>query len=206
MTRKNEKVGHDTEVLDLMRRFDLFAIGTKFMPRRRLWSGKLRRCNSTYLPKHEDRRPTKLDYILVPNRWKSSVRNCNVRWGASMHRFGKKFDHDLLKATWDWRLRVEKREPKPDYKAMDAAKWLKFDAALKSKLEATGGDMKVEISQQDMAVHFDNMSKCLQQTIKEVVPPKKRIKFDGRKASAQTRALYAERIRDFNSRRTKIKK
>ena len=36
MTRRNEKVGHDDEVLDLMRRFDLFAIGTKFKPRRKL--------------------------------------------------------------------------------------------------------------------------------------------------------------------------
>ena len=109
MTRHNEKVGHDDQILNLMRRFDLFAIDTKFKPHRQLWSGKHHRYNETHLPKHEDRHPTKLNYyVLVPNRWKSSVRQCQVKWGASMHRFGKKFDHGLLEATWDWRLRMEK--------------------------------------------------------------------------------------------------
>ena len=55
MTNKNEKVDHDNEVLDLMRRFDLFVIDIKFKSHRRLCSGKLRRCNTIYLPKHEDR-------------------------------------------------------------------------------------------------------------------------------------------------------
>ena len=206
MTRRNEKVGHDSEVLDLMRRFDLFAIGTKFKPHRRLWSGKFRRCNATYLPKHEERRPTKLDYILVPNRWKSSVRSSQVKWGASMHRFGKKFDHGLLETQWDWRVRTEKRTPRPDYKAMTEEKWLTFDATLKKKLLASSKDMRVEISGQGLGAHYETMTSCIQKTIKEVVSPKKQIKFDGRKASEQTRALYAERIRDFNSKRTKIKK
>ena len=96
MTRKNEKVGHDADVLDLMSRFDLFDIDTNFKPCRKVWSGKLRRCNATYLPKYEERGSTKLDYILVSNRWKSSVWNCQVKWGSNMHRFGKKFDHGLL--------------------------------------------------------------------------------------------------------------
>ena len=125
-----------------------------------------------------------------------------------MHRFGKKFDHGLLEAQWDWGVRAEKRQPKPDYKAMTDEKWLAFDETLKKKLLTAGKDngMRVEISEQGLGVHFERMTDCIQQTIKAVVPPKKRIKFDGRKASEQTRTLYAERIRDFNSRRTKIKK
>lgn len=68
MTNKNEKTGHDKETLSLMRSFDLFAVDTRFMPERKLWQGKMRRCNATYLPKHVERRPTKLDYFLVSNR------------------------------------------------------------------------------------------------------------------------------------------
>ena len=89
MTTKNENFGHDQEVLDLMRQYDLFAIGTNFKPNERQWSGKPRRCNATYLSKHVDRRHTKLDYCLVANRWKSCVEDCRVKWGASLHRFGK---------------------------------------------------------------------------------------------------------------------
>ena len=152
MTKTNEKIGHDTDVLDLMSKYDLFAIGTKFMPKRKLWGGRLRRCNATYLPKHTARRPTKLDYILIQNRWKSSVRDCSVKWGASLHRFGKKFDHGLLSATWDWRIRTEKRDPPPDFKAMTDEKWQAFDDTLREQL--TGGDMRVEINQKGLGEHF----------------------------------------------------
>ena len=74
MTSRNENIGHDTEVLDLIRQYDLFAIGTKFKPQERLWSGKLRRCNATYLPKHTERRPT-MFWLLTGGRaqWKSAV-------------------------------------------------------------------------------------------------------------------------------------
>ena len=42
MTSRNEDKGHDQEVLDLMRQYDLFTVDTKFEPRERTWSGKLR--------------------------------------------------------------------------------------------------------------------------------------------------------------------
>ena len=128
-----------------------------------------------------------------------------MKWGASMHRFGKKFDHGLLEASWDWWLRVEKRPPKKDFKAMTEKKWDEFDNKLKEKLLDVGkvDNMQVEISEKGLSTHFGRLSGCIQQTIKEVVPPKKRVKFDGRKASEQTRALYAERIRAFNAKRKK---
>ena len=84
----------------------------------------------------------------------------------------------------------------------------RFDEKLKEKLQNAGEDenIRVEISTQVLGTHFERLSVCIQQAIKEVVSSKKTIKFDGRKASEQTRALYTERIRDFNSRRTKVKK
>ena len=70
MTKQHEKKGHDKELLDLMRTYELFAVDTKFKPKARHWANtkKKRVCNATYLPKHKERRPTKLDYFLVSQR------------------------------------------------------------------------------------------------------------------------------------------
>ena len=89
---------------------------------------------------------------------------------------------------------------------MTEKKWEKFDETLQKKLIDSSEDMRVEVSQQGLTEHLDKMSNCMLETIKEVVPPtKKRLKFDGRKASAQTRALYTQRIRDFNTKRKILK-
>ena len=89
---------------------------------------------------------------------------------------------------------------------MTEKKWEKFDETLQKKLIDSSEDMRVEVSQRGLTEHLDKMSNCMLETIKEVVPPKKRLKFDGRKASAQTRALYTQRIRDFSTKRAKILK
>ena len=54
-----------------------------------------------------------------------------VRWGASMHRFGKKFDHGLLTIIWKWRLRQHKITLRPDYDNVD---WNLFNTTLTEKL------------------------------------------------------------------------
>ena len=69
MTQHPNK-GHGDKILDLMRLYDLCAAGTYFKPKRKKWSGRYRHCNATYLPKDTKRRPTKLDYLCVSNRWK----------------------------------------------------------------------------------------------------------------------------------------
>ena len=46
-----------------------------------------------------------LDYILVGNRWSSSVQDAGVRWGPSEHRNVKgRADHALVYCKWTWRL------------------------------------------------------------------------------------------------------
>ena len=101
MTSKHERTGHDQDVFNFMCTHDLlFTINTIFKPKKKMWGGRVWRCNVTYLPKHTDRRPTKLDYFLVSNRWKSAVQDSQVKWGASMHRFG------LVQIRWSWRLRA----------------------------------------------------------------------------------------------------
>ena len=90
--------GHSNQVLDLLRSHDLFAVDSMFRPKRKTigQGGKPRVCNATYLQKDASRRPKKLDYIFVSNRWKSSVTNSTTNWATAIHRFGKFFDHCLL--------------------------------------------------------------------------------------------------------------
>ena len=72
MTIRNEEVVNDKEVLDFIHIFDLLTIDTKFKSHSRLCPGKFHIFNTTYLPKYEERRSTKPDYIiLVSNRWTS---------------------------------------------------------------------------------------------------------------------------------------
>ena len=101
MTQKHEAQGHDQELLDLMRTHELFAVDTRFKPKQKQWSKRKRLCNETYMPKHKARRPTKLDYFLVSQRWQGSVTSSTTKWGAALHRFGSKFDHGLLSITWE---------------------------------------------------------------------------------------------------------
>ena len=101
--------GHEEQILDLMRENDLFAAGTLFKPKTKKWSGRYRACNGTYRSKEAGKRPRKLDYICVSNRWKSLMINVEVKWGPSIHRFGKPFDHGFLSAIWRWKTSKRKK-------------------------------------------------------------------------------------------------
>ena len=37
--------------------------------------------------------PAMLDYVLVSNRWRTSVVSTTVKWGTTTYRHGYKFDH-----------------------------------------------------------------------------------------------------------------
>lgn len=118
-----EERGHDQKVISLMQTHDLFAVDTRFQPPVKVWNGKRRRCNATYVPKHANRRPRKLDYFMVSNRWQSSVTHSAVKWSAANFRFGKKFDHGLIKVKWAWRLKTVKSASRYDYNAMTEQDW-----------------------------------------------------------------------------------
>ena len=114
-----------------------------------------------------------------------------------MHRFGKKFDHGLLQIRWSWRIRSTRQPPKPDFKLMTPQKWEEFDKLLQARLQNL--ESNVQIAQADLEAHYDGITKCINETIAEVVPPSKKQKFNGRTVAAKTKALYEARIRDFNS-------
>ena len=134
MTQKHEEQGHDEDLIDTIRTHELFAVDTNFKPKKKFWSKRNRLCNATYMPKHKERRPTKLDYFLVSQRWQGSVTSSTTKWGAAFHRFGSKFDHGLLNIEWEWRLRVCKSSPKPDFELMNDEKWQEFDRRLVARL------------------------------------------------------------------------
>ena len=75
MTKKPNK-GHGEKMLNLMNTHDLFVVDTLFKPKKKMWKGKYRRCNVTYMPKDETRHPhggqqnsTTFEYRIVGNPW-----------------------------------------------------------------------------------------------------------------------------------------
>ena len=136
MTQKPDN-GHGENVLDLMRSHDLFAVDTAFKPKRKRWPSSLRKrvCNASYLDKDKSKRPRKLDYICVSNRWRSMVKNVCVKWGPSEHRFGRKFDHGLVSAIWHWRTKKAAKFETPNFKDMDNQSWRRFDEDLRIRIK-----------------------------------------------------------------------
>ena len=140
-------------------------------------------CNATYLQKDKKRRPTKLDYICVTNRWKGMVLNVETKWGPAIHRFGQKFDHALVSAIWRWKTRKKERPKRADYAAMDSQLWSSFDDQLRIKLQkkmVTRDEDKESVFDDNGGVtdvwvqrRYTELTECVQATIAEVVPDKK---------------------------------
>ena len=63
------------------------------------------------------------------------VLNTKSRWEPFIHRFGQKFDHDLLSAIWRWKTRKTEKQKHADYAAMDSQSWQTFDTHLRIKLQ-----------------------------------------------------------------------
>ena len=99
--------------LGFMRQFGLRAVNTFFQPERK--GPKVNGVslgNATYLPKTLEQLPTQIDYILVSNTWVPCVLDNKVRWGPTIHRHTRNFDHAMVTMTWKDRLRKVKEKPK----------------------------------------------------------------------------------------------
>ena len=83
---------------------------------------------------------------------------------------------------------------------MTPAKWDEFDRRLRQRLEHI--PHAIERTPTAMGAHYDRVTQCIRDTIQDTVPPKKPLRFNGRKVSAETKRLYDLRIRDFASGRT----
>ena len=201
MNKRPDK-GHSARMISLMQSHDLFAADSLFRPKRRHMFGKDREkrvCNATYLQKDMELRPKKLDYFLISNRWRSCVVNSTTNWVPSTHRFGKAFDHSLLKITWSWRVKSEKPLVRKDFKAMTKENWTDLDTNFKVNMiakEPTQGTLDVKAG---INARLSRMNECLGQAIETCVPAKKRLNEIKRDTSDRTRMLYEKRERKFSA-------
>ena len=98
-------------LLELMKQFSLRCTSTYFQPPRK-------HSNATYLNKQPEKPPSQIDHILVSARWSTSVRNCSTKWGPSITTHGRKYDHAMVAADVKIRLKMDKRAPRKDFKAL----------------------------------------------------------------------------------------
>ena len=91
----------------------------------------------------------------------------------------------------------------PRKKSLDM--WADFDAELREKLLVGKDDLTVEVTQAGKVKHLDRLNEIFTHTITTKIPKVKKVKFDGREASAKTKALFDQRIRDFSTGRKIIK-
>ena len=85
-----------------------------------------------------DRKPSQIDYILVSNRWRSSIVDSKVRWGPSLHRnIHGKADHALVMCKWFWRVRKVKTEPSYDWSVLTIKPPRKIESSPEMEEEVT---------------------------------------------------------------------
>ena len=192
--------GHSSDIVSLMRTQDLFAVDSLFRPKRRkmFMKQKKRVCNATWLQKDITKRPKKLDYFLVSNRWRSSVINSKTSWAPSIHRFGRAFDHGLLQIEWTWRLKNEKIAPSKDFKAMTSELWSDLNDEIKEKLQAHKTDHPDSIFEHSPDARLTRMNTCIQSAIQKCVPSKKRLSTTKRATSESTNRLYETRAQKYD--------
>ena len=171
LMNKSPDDGHSDKVMDLLRAHDLFAVDSLFRPKRKaIGQGKKSRiCNATYLQKDASRRPKKLDYFFISNRWKSCVVNSTTNWAPAAHRFGKFFDHCLLQIKWKWRIKSIKTTPAKDFKAMDRDDWTKFEFEINEAMHKYDQDNN---ETKDIDETLTRMNTCITHAIKQSVPDK----------------------------------
>ena len=98
-------------LLEIMTRFELRCVSTYFQPRKN-------HSNATYLNVQTDKPPSQIDHVIVSNRWATSVRSCEVKWGLSMQFFGRKYDHGLIQFKFKLRLKSLKRKSRKDFASL----------------------------------------------------------------------------------------
>ena len=119
----------------------------------------------------------------------------DVKWAPSIHRFGQKFDHGLVSATWRWKTKKEEKQKRPDFAAMTNQSWPEFDEDLRIRLqkreEPKQNEKAVdETETEELGNSYSKLTRCIQETIKEKVVSKKWMKKNGRVVSKETKSFF----------------
>jgi exonuclease III len=123
---------------EVMQAFHLSAASTYFCPPRKAPLGQ-----ATYRPKVSEHTPSQIDYVLISQRWLSSVRSSKVEWRHSIARFGHPWDHGMISINLHMRINKEKvRRSRPD------RKWLEDEGNARTFNEAYKQAKKSRIERQ----------------------------------------------------------
>ena len=176
--------GGGEALLDVMRRHRLVAASTLHQPRRG-------HTNATFIPRNSLYKPSQIDYILCSKRWVSSVRSSRVRWGVSIQRWGRRFDHGLVECGWKMRLAAPSKVRHPDFsqlKNVDVAK--RFDDVVSNVLSNNHIDPEVP---SDRLARLNRATKQASETL----PTRKNLPLRKQFVSDHTRELYQRRSEQY---------
>ena len=191
---QNAKQGQ--QLLDIMRRLKLTAISTFFQPRRR-------KTNVTYLAKDPVYMPSQIDYILISSRWATSVRKCQVKWGISCQRWGRKYDHGLVCCTLISRMKMQRKATaKLDFSLLKVDNQLRdsFDECVRQNLSSEQYDHN------SPAESLAALTKSVSSAASSTIPKCSHLSLRRRNISSQTRELYASREANYNNMTTEQRK
>ena len=179
--------GGGTALLDLMSVNNLVAASTLHQPRRG-------HTNATFMPRDPRYKPRQIDYILCSRRWVSSVCSSRVRWGITMQRWGRKYDHGLVEVKWKAKLIATPKKRTPDFTALkDSVVAANFDSIVSQSLEN-----EPPVNPDCTKERFCRLNRATKLAI-ETLPPKKRLSTRKRYVSDRTRTLITNRVKHFGT-------
>ena len=181
--KNSNKVGED--LLDIMRRHKLYAISTFFQPSRK-------KNNATYIPRDKNYAPSQIDYVLVSNRWATAFRDCKVKWGLSIKRWGRIYDHGVISCSFMSRVRSEKAQKRIDFSTLrtDETVRASFESEMKSSLSPASTPATA-------AELYSNLRTAVHSAASKTLPIRKPVPIRKRNVSDRTRTLYEERQRRY---------
>ena len=174
-------------LLSLMERRKLCAVSTFFQPKRN-------KTNATYLAKDPKYGPSQIDHIIVSRRWSSSVSDCKVSWGVSCQRWGRIYDHGLVRATFKARLKTSTTD-KPTYNYSI----LRSDNAIKDEFESHCSQNMANIAcnNTDPVDSLARLREAISCAAAKVLPTVKSVPLRKRHISARTKHLYEQRQKNY---------
>ena len=176
--------GGGNALLDIMRRHRLVAASTLHQPRRG-------HTNATFISRNPEYKPSQIDYVLCSKRWTSSVRSSRVRWGVSIQRWGRHFDHGLVECEWKVRLAAPAKVRHPDFSQLtDADVAKQFDDVVSTVLTNTVINLE---NPSERLSRLNNATKQASGTL----PSKKSKPLRKQFVSEQTRELYQRRSNQY---------
>ena len=177
-------------MLELMRRHKLCATSTIFQPPRR-------KSNATFIPRDTNYKPSQIDYALVSSRWATSVQACKVCWGISLQRWGRHYDHGLIKCKFNLSLSSTKPAKQLDYSTLrtDADTQCRYEEAVRLNL------LKHECAAQTTPdTAFEHLRLAITDAANSTLSTRKSTSsLPKRFVSNNTRALYANCQKNFES-------